>query len=133
MKPFPATKLALLYTVLVGASLMLSDRADALSIREAYKLNASSHSDGLSYINNLIGMAPRSEGVNGQYFGSNASTPHTFVIDRALASREVITVPTPGGLPKPGNGAGVPDGGITAMLLGVGLSALGIARRYLRI
>jgi hypothetical protein len=35
--------------------------------------------------------------------------------------------------PKPGGGPhGVPDGGITAVLLGTALGALGVARRYLR-
>jgi len=43
----------------------------------------------------------------------------------------VITTPIIGGAPKPGSGA-VPDGGITAMLLGGALGVLGIARRYLR-
>jgi len=43
----------------------------------------------------------------------------------------VITIPTIGGVPGPGTGR-VPDGGITAMLLGTALGALGIARRYIR-
>jgi len=35
--------------------------------------------------------------------------------------------------PNPGGGPnGVPDGGITAVLLGTALGALGVARRYLR-
>jgi hypothetical protein len=34
---------------------------------------------------------------------------------------------------NPGGGAqGVPDGGVTAVLLGTALGALGVARRYLR-
>jgi hypothetical protein len=48
----------------------------------------------------------------------------------ALGCRERIMVPVPGGVPKPGSG--VPDGGITAMLLGAALGALVIAKRYLR-
>jgi VPDSG-CTERM motif len=38
----------------------------------------------------------------------------------------MITGPLPGGGPR-----GVPDGGITATLLGAALGALGMARRYL--
>lgn len=77
-------------------------------------------------------MALRSnEMANRQYFRSDTSTPHVLVIDRALNSRETITIPIIGGVPKPGSGA-VPDGGITAMLLGAALGALGIARRYLK-
>jgi len=51
------------------------------------------------------------------------------VIDRALNYRETITIPSVGGIPGSGT---VPDGGITAMLLGAALGVLGIARRYLR-
>jgi len=50
----------------------------------------------------------------------------------------IITIPGLGGgclLTKwslfRAGGVGVPDGGVTAMLLGVGLAALGIARRYI--
>jgi len=50
----------------------------------------------------------------------------------------IITIPGLGGgclLTKwslfRAGGVGVPDGGVTAMLLGVGLGALGIARRYI--
>ena len=124
----PITKLAFLCTALAGALLTFSNNAGAFSIREA----SSRHSDRSTYINNLIGMALRSnEMANRQYFRSDTSTPHTFVIDRALGYRETITIPIIGGVPKPGSGA-VPDGGITAMLLGAALGALGIARRYLK-
>jgi hypothetical protein len=128
----PTTKLALLWTALVVAWFMLSDRANAVSIRDAHEFGASSrYSDGSTYINNLIGMALRSnEMANGQYV-RGTSTPHVLVIDRALNSRETITIPSIGGGPSPGSGA-VPDGGITAMLLGAALGALGIARRYLK-
>jgi hypothetical protein len=132
------TKLALLCAALVAALLMFADKASAVSIRDAHefglaKFDASSrHIDGSTYINNLIGMALRSnEMANRQYFGSDTSTPHVLVIDRALNSRETITIPSIGGVPNPGSGA-VPDGGITAMLLGAALGALGIARRYLK-
>src|SRR4029077_18981972 len=129
----PTTKLALLCAALVAALLMFADKASAVSIREAHEFGASSrHSDGSTYINNLIGMALRSnEMANRQYFGSDTSTPRVLVIDRALNSRETIAMPSIGGVPNPGSGA-VPDGGITAMLLGAALGALGIARRYLR-
>jgi hypothetical protein len=136
IKTVPTTRLALFCTALVVAWFMLSDRANAVSIRDAHELGlvqfgaSSRHSDGSTYINNLIGMAFRSnEMANRQYFRSDTSTPHTFVIDRALNNRETITIPIVGGVP--GSGA-VPDGGITAMLLGAALGVLGIARRYLR-
>jgi hypothetical protein len=138
IKTVPTTRLALFWTVLVVAWFMLSDRASAVSIRDAHELGlvqfaaSSRHSDGSTYINNLIGMALRSnEMANRQYFGSDTSTPHVLVIDRALNSRETIAIPSIGGVPNPGSGP-VPDGGITAMLLGAALGALGIARRYLK-
>lgn len=134
----PTTRLALFCTVLVVAWFMLSDRANAVSIRDAHELAlvqfgaSSRHSDGSTYINNLIGMALRSyEMANRQYVPSDTSTPRVLVIDRALNYRETITIPSIGGVPKPGTGA-VPDGGITAMLLGAALGWLGIARRYLK-
>jgi hypothetical protein len=139
IKTVPITRLALFWTVLVVAWFMLSDRANAVSIRDAHELGlakfgaSSRHSDGSTYINNLIAMALRSnEMSNGQYVRSDTSTPHVLVIDRALNYGETITIPSLGGVPKPGSGA-VPDGGITAMLLGAALGALGIARRYLRL
>jgi VPDSG-CTERM motif len=136
------TKLALLCAALVAALLMFADKASAVSIRDAHefglaKFGASSrHSDGSTYINNLIGMALRSNEManrqyNRHYFRSDTSTLRVLVIDRALNYRETITVPSIGGVPKPGSGA-VPDGGITAMLLGGALGVLGIARRYLK-
>ena len=138
IRTVPTTKLALLCAALVAALLMFADKASAVSIRDAHefglaKFDASSrHSDGSTYINNLIGMALRSnEMANRLYFRSDTSTPHVLVIDRALNHRETITVPSVGGVPSPGSGA-VPDGGITAMLLGAALGALGIARRYLK-
>lgn len=75
--------------------------------------------------------------ANRQYLRSDNLTPRAVLIDHmnrghALGSRERIMVPVPGGVPKPGSGSGVPDGGITAMLLGAALGALGIAKRYLR-
>jgi hypothetical protein len=138
IKTVPTTKLALFWTALVVAWFMLGDRASAVSIRDAHELGlvqfaaSSRHSDGSTYINNLIGIALRShEMANREYFRSDTSTPHVLVIDRALNYRETITTPIIGGAPKPGSGA-VPDGGITAMLLGGALGVLGIARRYLK-
>ena len=138
IRTVPTTKLAFLCAALVAALLMFADKASAVSIRDAHELGlvqfgaSSRHSDGSTYINNLIGMALRShEMANGQYVRSGTSTPHVLVIDRALNYRETITIPNIGGVPKPGSGA-VPDGGITAMLLGAALGALGIARRYLK-
>jgi hypothetical protein len=142
IKTVPTTRLALFCTALVAAWFMLSDRASAVSIREARELGlvqfgaSSRHNDGSTYINNLIGMALRSnEMANRQYLRSDNLTPHAVLIDHmnrghALGSRERIMVPVPGGVPKPSSG--VPDGGITAMLLGAALGALGIAKRYLR-
>jgi hypothetical protein len=136
-KTVPTTRLALFCAALIAAWFMLSDRANAVSIRDAHDLGlvqlgaSSRHSDGSTYINNLTDMAPRSyETANGDYFGSGASTLDPFVIDRAITSGQVIAGPSIGGVPSPGSG--VPDGGITAILLGTALSALGIARRYLR-
>lgn len=138
IKTVPATRLALFCTALVVAWFMLSDRANAVSIRDAHELGlvqfgaSSRHSDGSTYINNLIGMALRSnEMANRQYFRSDTSTRHVVLPDHMNAGRSVgvITIPTIGGVPGTTR---VPDGGITAMLLGTALGALGIARRYLR-
>jgi protein with PEP-CTERM/exosortase system signal len=140
IKTVPTTKLALFWTALVVAWFMLSDRASAVSIRDAHELGlvqfgaSSRHSDGSTYINNLIGMALRShEMANGRYFPSDNSMRRVVLPDHINAGRSVgvITTPIIGGAPKPGSGA-VPDGGITAMLLGGALGVLGIARRYLR-
>ena len=142
IRTVPPNRLALLCTAVVAALLIFSDRASAVSIRDAHELGLaqfdapSRHSDGSTYINNLIGMAFRSdERANGQYFRSDASTPHAVPTDHMNTGNaggriEVITIPSPGGIP--GSGTGVPDGGITAMLLGTALGALGVARRYIR-
>ena len=138
IKTVPTTRLALFCTALVVAWFMLSDRANAVSIRDAHELGlvqfgaSSRHSDGSTYINNLIGMALRSnEMANRQYFRSDTSTRHVVLPDHMNAGRSVgiITIPTIGGVPGTTR---VPDGGITAMLLGAALGVLGIARRYLR-
>jgi hypothetical protein len=112
---------------------MFADKARAVSIRDAHEFGLARHSDGSTYINNVIGMALRNdERSNGQYFPSDNSTRHVVLPDHMDARRSVgvITIPSIGGVPNPGTGA-VPDGGITAMLLGTALGALGIARRYL--
>jgi hypothetical protein len=135
IKTLPATKLAsLLCTAVVGALLMFSDRASAFSIRDAGA--SPGHVDRSTYVNHLAGMAVRSdETANGQYFRSDTSTPQALVTDHRNAwnagSRETITIPIIGGGPG-GVGGAVPDGGITAMLLGTALGALGVARRFIR-
>lgn len=139
IKTFPTTKFALLCAALIAALLMFADKASAVSIRDAHefglaKFGASSrYSDGSTYVNHLIAMAPRNnERSNGQYFASGNSLHHVVLPDHMNAGRSVgaITIPQPGGVP--GKGTGVPDGGTTAMLLGAALGALGIARRYIR-
>jgi hypothetical protein len=75
------------------------------------------------------------ERANGQYFRPDNSTPRAMLTDhmnaRNAGSREIITTPTIGGGPG-GVGGAVRDGGITAMLLGAAVGALGVARRYIR-
>jgi hypothetical protein len=100
IKTVPTTRLALFCTALVAAWFMLSDRASAVSIREARELGlvqfgaSSRHSDGSTYINNLIGMALRSnEMANRQYLRSDNLKLHAVLIDHmnrrhALGSRE---------------------------------------------
>jgi hypothetical protein len=136
----PTTKLALLCAALVAALLMFADKASAVSIRDAHEFGLAKfgaslrYSDGSTYVNHLIGMALRNdERSNGQYFPSDNSMRHVVLPAHINAGRSVgvITIPTIGGVPAPGSGA-VPDGGITAMLLGAALGALGIARRYLK-
>jgi hypothetical protein len=65
---------------------MLSDSASAVSIRGAHELGlvqfgaSSRYSDGSTYINNLIGMALRSnEMANRQYLRSDNLTPHSII------------------------------------------------------
>lgn len=139
IRTVPTTKLALLCAALVAALLMFADKASAVSIRDAHEFGLakfgapSRYSDGSTYVNHLIGMALRNyERPNGQYFPSDNSTRHVMLPDHINAGRSVgvITIPTIGGAPGPGSV--VPDGGITAMLLGGALGVLGIARRYLR-
>jgi hypothetical protein len=102
--------LALFCTALVAAWLMLSDRASAVSIRDAHELGlvqfgaCSRHGDGSTYINNLIGMSLRSDGrSNGQYFPSDNSTRHVVLPDHMNARRSVgvITIPQHRRSPQP--------------------------------
>ena len=142
IRTVPTTKLALLCAALVAALLMFADKASAVSIRDAHEFGLakfgapSRYSDGSTYVNHLTGMALRSyERPNIQYSPSDNSTRRVVLPDHMNAGRSVgvITIPTIGGVPSPGSGTPrVPDGGITAMLLGAALGALGIARRYLR-
>jgi hypothetical protein len=142
MKIISTTKLALLCTAIAGALLTFSSSARAVTIGEGHEfgfVNFGIHSgdgDRLTYVNHLVGMAVRSdERANRQYFRSDTSTPHAVLTDhrngRNAGSREIIRIPTPGGAPG-GVGGAVPDGGITVMLLGAALGALGVARRYIR-
>jgi hypothetical protein len=141
IRTVPTTKFALLCAALVAALLIFANTASAFSIRDAHefgsaKFGSSRYSDGTTYVNHLIDMAPRNnERSNGQYFPSDNSSRHVVLPDHMNAGRSIglITIPTIGGVPSPGSGTGrVPDGGVTAMLLGTALGALGIARRYIR-
>jgi hypothetical protein len=138
IRTVPTTKLAFLCTALVAALLMFADKASAVSIRDTHEFGLAKfgapYSNGSTYANHLIGMALRNdERSNGQYFPSVNPRPRVVLPDHMNAGRSVgvITIPTIGGVPGPGTGR-VPDGGITAMLLGTALGALGIARRYIR-
>jgi hypothetical protein len=126
------TKLSLLCAALVAALLMFADKANAVSIRDA---DASlGYGDRSTYVNHLADVALSSDKrSNGQYFPSDNVRPNVVLPDHMNAGRsvEVITSPIIGGVPG-GVGGPVPDGGITAMLLGAALGALGIARRYIR-
>ena len=127
----PTTKLALLCAALIAALLMFANKASAVSIRDA-----SHYGDGSTYVRHLIGMAPRHDEMsNGQYSSSDISSRHVVLPDHTNADRSVrvITTPIIGGDPSPVGGGRVPDGGITAMLLGTALGVLGIARRYIKI
>ena len=137
IRTLPATKLAsLLCTTVIGALLLFSDKANAISIRDVHEPGsvqfgaASRHSDGSTYVNHLISLAIR--GDSNQYFRTETLTPRVasdrMNVQTAGGLHERTTVPLPGGLP--GSGTGVPDGGTTVMLLGAALGALGIARRY---
>jgi hypothetical protein len=128
IRTIPTTKLALLCAALIAAWLMFPNKASAVSIRDA-----SHYSDGSTYVRHLIGMGPRHDEIsNAQYFSSNISLRHVVLPDHVNADRSVrvITIPGISGVPSPVGR--VPDGGITAMLLGTALGALGIARRYIR-
>jgi hypothetical protein len=137
IRTVPTTKFALLCAALVAALLMFADSANAFSIRDADA--APGHGDRSTYVDHLAGMAVvrSDERANGQYFRPGNLTPH-IVLPNHMDPRnagdrsvEVITIPSISGVPSPGTPR-VPDGGITAMLLGTALGALGIARRYIR-
>lgn len=141
IKTVPTTKLASLCTALIAALLMFADKASAVSIRDAQEFglakfgSSSRSSDGSIYVRHLIGMALRSdEKSNGQY-ASDKSPRHVALPNRMNVGRSigVVTIPTLGGVPIIGGvpHGRVPDGGITAMLLGTALGALGMARRYI--
>jgi hypothetical protein len=142
MKIISTTKLALLCTAIAGALLTFSSSARAVTIGEGHEfgfVNFGIHSidgDRLTYVNRLANMAVRGdEGANGHYLRPATPISRAVVTDHRngwnAGSREIVTVPIIGGAPG-GLGGRVPDGGITVMLLGAGLGALGIARRYIR-
>lgn len=136
IRTLPTTKFALLGAAMVAALLMFADSANAFNIRDA---DAPSHGDRSTYVGHLAGMAVvrSAERANEQYFRPANLTPH-IVLPNHMNPRnagdrsvEVITIPSISGIPSPGTPR-VPDGGITAMLLGTALGALRIARRYLK-
>ena len=137
IRTVPTTKIALLCAAVVAALIMSSDRAKAFSIRDADA--AAGHGHGSTYLDRLAGIAVvrSEERANGQDFRLGDLTPHIVLpnhVDPRNAgggSIEVIRTPIIGGAPNPVGGR-VPDGGITAMLLGTALGVLGIARRYIR-
>ncbi len=128
MNLIPITRLTFLCTALAGALLIFSNSAGAFTIRDASASSASS--DRLTYVNHLTGMAVRSdERANVWSLRPDNSRHQAVLTDRmnGAGSREIITVPSPGG----GPGGAVPDGGTTAMLLGAALGALGMVGRYI--
>lgn len=130
IKTVSTTKVALLCAALFAALLMFANKASAVSIRDA-----SQYGDGSTYVRHLLGMAPRHDEIsNGQYSSSDISSRHVVLPHHTTADRSVrvITTPIISGNPSPVGGR-VPDGGITAMLLGTALGVLGIARRYIKI
>ena len=135
MTLIPTTKLTLICAALAGALLIFGNSASAFTIRDASASSGSS--DTSTFVNHLAGMAVRNdERSNVWSLRPDNSRHQAVLIDRmnsrnTAGSREIITTPTLGGVP--GSGTGVPDGGTTVMLLGAALSALGVARRYIRI
>ncbi len=133
------TKFALLCTAVAAASPTFTPSARALAIRDGHQLSVVNYGtasgDRTPYVNHLIGIARVTEaGVN--YPGPQA-LPANYMNSGYMGDlRRVIQIPRPGVVPHlvalpPGGTATVPDGGITVMLLGTALSALGIARRYI--
>ena len=116
--------------------LTFSNSAQAFSIRDAdASLGHRGRPTYVNHLTDLTGLAVRSdERFNGQYFSSGNSVRHVVLPDHMNADRSarVVTTPIIGGVPGQVGGGRVPDGGITAMLLGTALGVLGIARRYIR-
>ena len=127
-----ATKVALVCTALAGALFTFSDSASAVGIGDNHEFAlvqygaTSRYAEPSTYLNHLIGMArPAPQAVLANHMNSGYAGDLRGV---TLVYRPV-TLPRPGG--APGGTAGVPDGGVTAMLLGTALGVLGIARRYI--
>ena len=129
------TRLPLFCTAIFAVLLAFSQNVRALSIRDAHELGFV-NSDRSSYVNHLVGMAVGTHANSDYYFRPDNNLnamPQGVLADRVNGSygrnlSEVIAIPMPGGGP---GGAQTPDGGITAMLLGVALGTLGMARRFL--
>jgi hypothetical protein len=136
MKIIPTTKLALLLcTAFAAALLTFTPSARALTIRANYD-TPSGASDRVTYVNHLIGMDRGTEDkADTQVRFRFSPLLQAMLADHANRAddlHQVITIPVISGVPSPGSGTGaVPDGGITVMLLGTALGALGMAKRYI--
>ena len=130
-------KLPLLCAALFGV-LAFSQNVQGLTIGDSHELGfvnfgiPSSDADRIFYVNHLIGMArvtvnhPTPQAVDNHVNSGHAGELRTVIqVSRPAIVPRLSTSP-PGGT----TGKGVPDGGTTAMLLGVALGALGIARRF---
>lgn len=141
MKIIPTTKLALLLCTAVATALLaVTPSARALTIGDGHQLGFANYgppsgaSDRVTYVNHLVGMD------RGAKNNADAQVNFRFSqllqvmlgdhVNRADDVRQVITIPVLNGVPSPTGG--VPDGGMTVMLLGTALGALDMARRYLK-
>jgi hypothetical protein len=131
-------KFALLCTAFTAALLTFTPSARALTITDGHQLSfvnyGTASGDRTPYVNRLISIARRTE-AEVVHPRPQAVLANDMNSGYANDFREVIPVSRPAALPAlggvPGGTAGVPDGGISAMLLGMALGALGIARRYI--
>jgi hypothetical protein len=126
-----ATKVALVCTALAGALFTFSDSASAVGISDNHEFAlvqfgaTSRHGEPSTYVNHLIGMArPAPQAV----LANHMNTGNAGDLRGVIPVYRPVMLPRLGGAP---GGTAVPDGGITAMLLGTALGVLGIARRYI--